>query len=164
MIVNSYYFDVGVCVRVGGRTEEPWGCRDFTRIPTESTNLNHWGLPETVPPTKCHIYAVPTHSPTYIYQMCSLVFIWVPNNWSWDYSWLYCLPIDTVPLTGLYYLASVGEDVPSPAMTWYARVVSIQEILPHIHRRRGGGWERDCVRGRLGGGGSCNWHVKWINK
>jgi hypothetical protein len=30
---------------------------------------------------------------------------------------LCCLPVDPVPLTGLFCLASVREDVPSPAVT-----------------------------------------------
>lgn len=29
-----------------------------------------------------------------------------------------CLPVDPLPLTGLPCLASVGEDEPSPAVTW----------------------------------------------
>jgi hypothetical protein len=31
-----------------------------------------------------------------------------------------CLPVDSVPLNGQPWLASVGEDVPSPAVTWWA--------------------------------------------
>jgi hypothetical protein len=38
-----------------GRIEEPRGDRDSTRRPTESTNLELWGLPETEPPTTEHI-------------------------------------------------------------------------------------------------------------
>jgi hypothetical protein len=34
------------------RTEGPEEVRDFTGRPTESTNLDTWGLPETEPPTR----------------------------------------------------------------------------------------------------------------
>ena len=42
-----------------GRTEEPEEDMDSTRRPTELTNLNPWGLPETEPPTKEHTWAGP---------------------------------------------------------------------------------------------------------
>ena len=38
--------------RVVGRIEGLGGDKDSTRRPTESTNLDPWGLPETEPPTK----------------------------------------------------------------------------------------------------------------
>jgi hypothetical protein len=45
--------------RVGGRTERPEDDRDFTEKPTESTNLDPWGLPETESPTKEQAQAGP---------------------------------------------------------------------------------------------------------
>lgn len=47
------------CGRVEGRVEGPRGDRDSTKRPTESTNLDLWGLPKTEPPTKEHIWAGP---------------------------------------------------------------------------------------------------------
>jgi hypothetical protein len=45
-----------------------------------------------------------------------------PNNWSRGYSWICCLSVDPVPVTGLPCLALVGDGVPGPTMIWYARV------------------------------------------
>ena len=42
------------CRRLGGKIEEPEKDMDSKRRPTESTNLDLWGLPETEPPTKKH--------------------------------------------------------------------------------------------------------------
>ena len=47
------------CGRVGGRIEEPEEDRDSTGRPTESTNLDLWGLPETEPLTKEQAWAGP---------------------------------------------------------------------------------------------------------
>ena len=56
--------------------------------------------------------------------------------------------MEYVPLTGLPCLASVGEDVPSSAVTSCARVEGMSRVgvgaLPS-QRRRGG--RRDSVRG-----------------
>ena len=38
--------------KVGGRIKDPEGNRNSTGRPTESTNLDPWGLSETEPPTK----------------------------------------------------------------------------------------------------------------
>jgi hypothetical protein len=40
------------CERVGRKIEEPKEDRDSTRRPTEATNLDPWGLPETETFTK----------------------------------------------------------------------------------------------------------------
>ena len=42
------------CGRVEGRSERARGVKDTIRRPTESTNLDPWGLTETKPPTKEH--------------------------------------------------------------------------------------------------------------
>ena len=47
------------CGGVGGRIEEPKGERDSIRRPSELTELDPWGFPETEPPTKEYIRAVP---------------------------------------------------------------------------------------------------------
>ena len=54
--------------------------------------------------------------------MCSLVFMWVLNNWSGGYPKSCCLYVGYVLLAGLPCLASVGEEVPSLAETLSARV------------------------------------------
>ena len=52
-----------------------------------------------------------------MYQMCDLVFVWVPNKWSWSYPKSYYLSMGYVLLAELPCLASVGEDLPSPTET-----------------------------------------------
>jgi hypothetical protein len=49
------------CGRIGVRIEE-------LHKKTESTNKDTWGLPETEPPTKEHVWAGPNHPnhPTYV--------------------------------------------------------------------------------------------------
>ena len=47
------------CTRVGDRIEGAGGVKDPTRTPTESTNLDPWGLTETESPTKEHAGAGP---------------------------------------------------------------------------------------------------------
>ena len=52
------------CGRVEGRSERARGVKDTKRRPTESPNLDPWGLTETKPPTKEHAGAgrrPPTH-------------------------------------------------------------------------------------------------------
>lgn len=39
------------------------------------------------------------------------------EQWERGCVWLCCLPLDPFPLAGLSYLASMGKDVPSPAVT-----------------------------------------------
>ena len=111
------------CGRVGGSIEGHRGERNSTWRPTESTSLDHGGgLPETEPPIKSkhglklsfpHTCAADvqlslhTGSPTISVGSVSKA--------------VACLWI-LVPLTGQPYLASVGEDVPSPAVTWCARL------------------------------------------
>ena len=70
-------------------------------------------------------------------HICSLVFLEILNNCSKSCPWICCLPVDPVSLTGMFCLASVGEDAPHPASSlcvsveWYLRV-----SLP-CQRRRG---------------------------
>jgi len=54
--------------RVRGMIKGPDENWDSTERPTESINLEPWGLPKSEPPTKEHIWAGP---------MCSLAFMWV---------------------------------------------------------------------------------------
>lgn len=93
-----------------GRIEEPGGDWVSTRILTESSNLDHRGLPDTEPPTKEH-------------NICSrwaaLVFCQFHNNWHQAVSKvvLSVWSVDSVPQTGLPSLVSVGDKVPSPSVT-----------------------------------------------
>ena len=50
------------CGRVGDRIERAGEVKDITRRPTESSNLDPWGLTETEPPTKEHAGADPTNT------------------------------------------------------------------------------------------------------
>lgn len=60
--------------------------------------------------------------------------------------------MDPVPLTGLSWLASVGEFVLSPAVTWGVRVGWYPERPYLTHRWRGVGMGKGvCEAGRDGG-------------
>jgi len=61
--------------------------------------------------------------------MCSLVFMWVPNNCSRGCPKSCCLSMGYVLLVGLLCLASVGEDAPGWRDTYEG---------PPSQRRRGG--------------------------
>jgi hypothetical protein len=50
-----------------------------------------------------------------MWQMCSLVFMWVLDNWNSGYPKSWSLYVGYVLLAGLPCMASVGEDVPSLA-------------------------------------------------
>jgi hypothetical protein len=63
-----------------------------------------------------------------------------------------CLSVDPVSPTGLPCLASMGEDVPSPAGTECARVGWYPGCGPPLQRGRGRDGGMGCVCGRLGGG------------
>ena len=52
---------------------------------------------------------------------CSLVFMWVPNNWSGGSPKSCCLHVGYIPLPGLLCLASVGKDELSSDDILYAR-------------------------------------------
>lgn len=86
---------------------------DSTGQPTESTNMDAWGLPQTESPTKKQAQAGP-RSPAHMYHMRSLVFIQVPQHLDQVLPEpVAFLPVDLAPLDGLHCLASVGKDVPS---------------------------------------------------
>ena len=63
---KSFYHCSGYCERVGGRIEGPEGDRNSIGRPTESNNLDLWGLPETGPPTKDHTQAGPIPLPQHM--------------------------------------------------------------------------------------------------
>jgi hypothetical protein len=79
-------------------------------VPTESTNLDPWGSQSLNHQPK-NIHGLNLGLPFHMQQMCSLVFMWVPNNWSMGCPKSCCLCVGYV-LAGLPGLASVGEDVP----------------------------------------------------
>ena len=62
------------CGRVGERIKGAGGVMDTTRRPTESTKLGPWGLMETKPPTKEHVWLGP-RPPTHLKQVYNLVFM-----------------------------------------------------------------------------------------
>jgi len=69
------------------------------------------------------------------------------NNWSGVCPWIWCLPVDPVPLTGLPCLASVGEDMHIPEVTYVPGWSDIQRISLSSKRRLGKGkWRRVTVR------------------
>jgi hypothetical protein len=98
------------------------GSRDSTRRPTETTNLNPWGLPGTETSTKKQAQAdldLLQSSSKSVFDLhvgppTSRVGT-VPESIAY-------LPENPIPLTGLPCLASVVEFVPSPAVTWCAGV------------------------------------------
>jgi hypothetical protein len=75
-----------------------------------------------------------------MYQMCSLTFMWVPNNWGRGYLRSCCLYVGYVHLAGLPYLASVGKEAPGLRDTLCARVGGYPTCSEE--KGRGGGlWE-----------------------
>jgi hypothetical protein len=76
--------------------------------------------------------------------MCSLVFMWVLNNWSESYPKSCCLSVGYVLPAGLPLLASVGEDEPSLTEVCCARVGKHPEA-PTLSEEKGekgeGLWE-----------------------
>ena len=90
----------------------PEGDRNSTGRPVASTNLNPWGSQRLDCQPK-NVYCLdlgPLHISS---KMSSLVFIWIPSNWSRDYAKSCCLYVGYVLLPGLPCLASVGEVTPS---------------------------------------------------
>jgi hypothetical protein len=59
-----------------------------------------------------------TRPPTHLQHVHSLVFMWVPNNWSQGYLWFCCLLLDPLPLAGLPCWVSIGEDAPGRVTRW----------------------------------------------
>jgi hypothetical protein len=73
--------------------------------------------------------------------------------------------VDPVPLTGPLCLASVGEDVPSPVVTWCAIMGWDPVGAPSSQRRKVGGmWEEVWGELRRRRRRDRYWDVKWINK
>ena len=100
----------------------PGGDRNSTGERTESTNLDPWGSQGWNHQPK-NIHWLDLDLSTHMKQICSLVFMWVPNNCTWhDYPKSCCLNVGYVLLARLPCLASVGEDVPSLEVTCYATV------------------------------------------
>jgi hypothetical protein len=107
---------------------------------------------ETEPPTKNYTRAGPSHT-LYSLHICSKCVVWSscrsPSNWSGGWPWLYCLPMGPPLLTRLSCMASVGRGVPSPVVTWGARVGWFPERdLPLL---RGEGKQREWGKGHGGG-------------
>lgn len=73
-----------------------------------------------------------------------------PNNWNRGCPWLCCLSVNSHKWVTC--LASVGEDVPSPAVTYCARVGWYPE-----------GHGEELYEGASGGDGRFQLSVEWIN-
>ena len=52
-----------------------------------------------------------------VWQICSFVLSKFPNHWIWRLPSLCCQSVDPVPLPVMPFQASVGENVPSSAVT-----------------------------------------------
>jgi hypothetical protein len=97
--------------RMEGRIAGSKGDRNSTGRPTVSTNLDPWGsqsLNHQLKSIHEQDLGLSAHM-----EMCSLVFMWVLNNWNRDYPKSCCLSIGYVLLAGLPFLVSVGEEAPS---------------------------------------------------
>jgi hypothetical protein len=121
-LTHKHYMELREsCGRVGRRIEGPEKDKDSIGRITVSTHLDSWGLPETEPPTKECTWAGP--SPPHIYSKHAAWFsCGSPKNWSRSCS------LNLLPACGSHspnwaiWSSLVGEDVPSPAVTWCARV------------------------------------------
>jgi hypothetical protein len=103
---GSHVEDLGEELRDSKRTERT----------IESINLDSWRLLETEQPGRDHGLDLGPHirGRYTAWSSCGC-----PNNWSRGCLWTCCLPVDHIPLAGLPFLASMQEDVPSAAVTWY---------------------------------------------
>jgi hypothetical protein len=139
------------------------------RRPTVSSNLDPGGSqrrPKSLP----DLNLGPLHACTrcIIWSSC-----WSPNNWKEGCPWNCCLPVDPVSLLEAPCLTSVG-DVPSSAVTWFARVGWYPEgPSPYQRRKRGDMGEELCEgeTGRRDGGmglqSGCKmkeWMNEWMNE
>jgi hypothetical protein len=73
----------------------------------------------------------------------------LPHNWGRGCPWLLLACGSCYPC-----LASGGEDVPSPAVTWCTKVGWYRGEPPHSQSRREGVWGRGHMRQGLGVGGA----------
>ena len=86
------------------------------RKTTESTNLDHQGSHKLNHQPK-NVHRPDLGLPAYMQQMCSLVFVQIPNSWRRGYLKSCRLYVGYVLLVGLPCLASVGEEMPSLSET-----------------------------------------------
>ena len=78
--------------RVGKKIEGPEEDRDFIGKPTESTNLDPWGLPETESPSKQHTKAEPSPHCTYVADVQLDLHLGPPTTDPWPYpAFVVCL-------------------------------------------------------------------------
>lgn len=104
----------------GERLEEPWwGVKDTIRRPTESTNLNSWGLTESQPLTKEHAWA--RHSPLHICGRFSAYFSMDPTI-RMRAALTLLTAFGSISSRWAILCLSVEEDALRPPVTWYARV------------------------------------------
>lgn len=129
------------CGRFVGRIEEPGGDRDSIRWPTESTHLP-LRLPDWTIKWRAELdLGPPPASCTYVADGQHGLHAGPPNNWSGGLPRLYCLLMDPVPVMGLPCLASMREDVPSPAMMWEVpRWLVAMWYLPLLRVEREAEW------------------------
>jgi hypothetical protein len=97
------------------------------------------------PPTKVHKWPGPRPPHTHIADVQLGLHV-SPEQLELGLSQSWWLSVGYVLLAGLPWLASVDEDEPSLAETWYAKVGDIQCDLP-TQRRRGRGERGRIVRG-----------------
>lgn len=93
--------------------------------------------------------------------MCYSVFMWVPQSQEQELFLnlsIACLCI-LVFLTELPCLVSIGEDVPSPSMIWYAKIGEHWESYPLL---RGEGRKTSVCGGWTKKRGDWNQDEKWI--
>ena len=114
---------------VGKRIKEPTGDGNSTRIATKSTKLHCCGFRETEQPTKEHTRT--QHRPPHTYAAdVQLVFICVPQQLEQKQPDSIILLVDPVPLPGLSWLASVGDDVTTPDLRCQGRLVLRGNLTP----------------------------------
>lgn len=121
------------CGRVRANTERPKEDRDSISRPTESTNIDPLRISENDTPKRLYRLELdsPIHSKSVTWPSCEF-----PNTLSGGCPWIFCLTVYS--LMGHAQLASVGEDVVSLELSWWASGVwypqgfSLKEILGYI--------------------------------
>jgi hypothetical protein len=88
--------------RIGGRIAGPKRDRKSTGRPTESTNLDDYWSSQSLNHQTKSIHGLDLGLCA---QMCSLSFMWVPNNWNWGCPKSCCLYMGYALPAGLPCLA-----------------------------------------------------------
>jgi hypothetical protein len=152
------------CGRVGEGLRDPDRI-DSTRRPTESCNLDPWGLPVTEPATKARTWAGPIPPPlqSYIVDVQLGLHMGPPPKAGRGLSFTVLPPCGScssnrAALSG----CSRGQDVLNPKVTWCARIGGVHMGTP-FSEENWKSWGNRLYVEKTRGEHGWDWDVKWIN-